>query len=229
MCDHSFWEPLLQSPGSLDCQAVDYADADSITGMAEVALATAPPLFAVAGHSMGGRVALEVARRAPERVQKIVLMDTGYLPRAAGEKGEAEVDGRMALLAIARKDGVRAMANEWVKDMVHPDRLGDAELIEAILAMFERKTAERFARQQHALLSRPDGSPVLAELKMPCLVLCGAQDAWANVAQHEAMHALVPRSQMSVIDGAGHMVLMERPEATVLALRQFLEIPRIEQ
>ncbi|MES2510912.1 MAG: alpha/beta hydrolase [Pseudomonadota bacterium] len=223
MCDHGFWEPLLQAPGNLDCQVADYADADSITGMAETALAAAPPRFVMAGHSMGGRVALEVARLAPERVQKIVVMDTGYLPRAPGEKGETEKTGRMALLEIARKDGVRAMAIEWVKGMVHPDRLADAALIESIVAMFERKSADRFARQQHALLSRPDGSPMLAGLRMPCLFLCGRQDAWANVLQHEAMHALVPHSSMSVIDQAGHMVLMERPQATIQALRDFLE------
>lgn len=223
MCDHGFWQPLLDAPGNLDCRVADYGDADSITGMAEAALALAPPQFAVAGHSMGGRVALEIARMVPERVQKIVIMDTGYQPRATGEKGEAEKAGRLALLAIARKDGVRAMATEWVKGMVHPGRLGDAALIESILAMFERKNAGRFALQQHALLSRPDGGPVLAALNMPCLVLCGRQDAWANVAQHEAMHALVPHSTMSVIDDAGHMVLMEQPAATVQALRQFLE------
>ncbi len=223
MCDHSFWEPLSQAPGQLDCRVVDYGDADSITAMAEAALAVAPPAFVLAGHSMGGRVALEVARMAPERVRKIVVMDTGYLPRAPGEQGETEKAGRMALLAIAEKDGVRAMAAEWVKGMVHPDRLGDVALIESIVAMFERKTASRFARQQNALLRRPDGSQVLAGLKMPCLLLCGRQDAWANVAQHEAMQALVPHSQLKIVDDAGHMVLMERPVATINALVAFLE------
>ena len=81
MCDATFWQPLVCIlPG----QVVDYGDADSITAMAEVVLAATPAGFVVAGHSMGGRVALEVARLAPERVQKIILMDTGYLPRQPG-------------------------------------------------------------------------------------------------------------------------------------------------
>jgi pimeloyl-ACP methyl ester carboxylesterase len=127
------------------------------------------------------------------------------------------------LLDIARQQGVRAMGQEWVKGMVHPDRLNDAPLIDAILNMMERKTAERFARQQNALLTRPDASPVLAALRVPTLLLCGRQDSWANVAQHTAMQVLAPHAQLSVIENAGHMVLMERPEATVRAMRDFLE------
>lgn len=222
MCDATFWQPLADTRL---CQVVDYGDADSITAMAEIVLAVAPARFALAGHSMGGRVALEVVRLAPERVQKIILMDTGYLPRQPGAAGDTEKAGRMALLDVAQQQGVRAMAQQWVKGMVHPDRLNDAPLIDAILTMMERKTADRFALQQHALLSRPDASLVLAALRMPTLLLCGRQDSWASVAQHTAMQALAPYAQLSVIEDAGHMVLMERPEATVQVLHQFLEHP----
>ncbi len=222
MCDATFWQPLADT---LPCQVIDYGDADSITAMAEVVLAATPASFVLAGHSMGGRVALEVARLAPERVEKIILMDTGYLPRQHGAAGDTEKAGRMALLDVATRQGVRAMGKEWVKGMVHPDRLNNAPLIDAILGMFERKTAERFARQQHALLSRPDASPALRALRVPTLLLCGRQDSWASVAQHTAMQVLVPHAQLSVIEDAGHMVLMERPEATVQALHQFLEQP----
>ena len=224
MCDEVFWQPLMAGlPATLRGQAVDYGDADSITAMAEAVLAVAPLSFALAGHSMGGRVALEVVRLAPSRVQKLILMDTGYLPRAQGEKGETEKAGRMALVELAQKDGVRAMCAEWVKGMVHPDRLGDAALIESIIGMFEHKNAGRFAQQQNALLTRPDASPVLASLKIPCMLLCGRQDSWATVAQHAAMQALAPHASLAVIEDAGHMVLMERPEPTIQAIRNFLE------
>ncbi len=220
MCDGAFWQSLADT---LPSQVVDYGNANSITAMAEAVLAVAPASFVLAGHSMGGRVALEVARLAPDRVQKIMLMDTGYLPRQPGAAGDTEKAGRMALIDVARGQSVRAMGQEWVKGMVHPDRLNDAPLINAILTMFERKTAERFARQQHALLTRPDASPVLAALRVPTLLLCGRQDSWASVAQHTAMQVLAPHAQLSVIEDAGHMVLMERPEATVQAIHQFLE------
>lgn len=222
MCGDAFWQALVTNLPQV-VQTVDYGDADSLTAMAEVVLAVAPPTFALAGHSMGGRVALEVVRLAPARVEKLILMDTGYLPRAPGEKGEVEKASRMALVTIAQTQGVRAMCAEWVKGMVHPARLADAVLLEAITVMFEQKSAGIFARQQHALLNRPDASDVLASLNLPCLILCGRQDGWANVAQHDAMHALAPQSQMCVIEDAGHMVLMERPDQTCAAIREFLQ------
>ncbi len=221
MCDDAFWQPLVDSAG-LPCQVVDYGDADTLTAMAEAALAVAPPCFALAGHSMGGRVALEIVRQAPSRVQQLVLMNTGHLPRLPGEPGETEKAGRMALIDLATRQGVRAMCAQWVKGMVHPDRLGDAVLIDAIMEMFARKTAGRFARQQNALLTRPDASPVLSGLDIPCLMLCGRQDHWAPVEQHEAMRSLTPHASLTVIEDAGHMVLMERSEPTISAIHQFL-------
>ena len=129
----------------------------------------------------------------------------------------------MALLEVAQQHGVRAMAQQWVKGMVHLDRLQDAPLIDSILGMMSRKTAECFAGQQHALLTRPDASPVLSALRIPTLLLCGRQDSWANVAQHTAMQVLAPHAQLSVIEDAGHMVLMEQPEASVRVICDFLE------
>lgn len=226
MCDGAFWHPLQQGLPDVACQVVDYGDADSLRAMAEAALAVAPARFALAGHSMGGRVALEIVRMAPSRVQQLILMDTGYLPRAEGPPGEAERTGRMALIKLANDSGVRAMCQEWVKGMVHPGRLQDAALIDAIVAMFARKDAGRFARQQNALLTRPDASSVLAGLRMPCLLLCGRQDNWATVAQHAAMQVLATGAPLSVIEEAGHMVLMERPGPTTDAIYKFLESSR---
>ena len=232
MCDHAFWQPLTSSTpaqtAGLACQVVDYGDAGTITAMAQRALDMAPQRFALAGHSMGGRVALEVVRLAPQRVQKLILMDTGYLPLAAGEAGEKERAGRMALLDVAKAQGVRAMCAEWVKGMVHPQRVGEAALINPIIDMFARKTAERFALQLGALLTRPDASPVLTDLTrhaLATLLLCGRQDAWASPAQHAAMQRLAPSARLQVVEDAGHMVLMERPQETVQALLQFLTAP----
>lgn len=226
MCDATFWAPWLSAlPQGLNCQVVDYGDADTITTMAGAALAVAPPRFVLAGHSMGGRVALEIARLAPERVQKLILMDTGYLALAPGEKGEAEKAGRLALMAVARSEGVPAMCQQWVKGMVHAARVDDAALVDPIIEMFARKSAARFERQQHALLNRPDATTVLQCLTMSTLLICGRQDAWAGVAQHEAMQALAPHAKLCVIEDAGHMVLMEQPRPTVAPLNEFLQAP----
>eukprot|EP01031_Cornospumella_fuschlensis_P010959 gene10959-13402_t len=123
-------------------------------------------------------------------------MDTGYLPRAAGEAGTQEAAKRHALLEVARTQGVRAMAQTWVQGMVHPDRLQDAALMEAVVAMFARKSADVFAAQIEALLARPDASDVLRALTVPTLLQCGAQDSWSPPAQHADMQLLAPHAML---------------------------------
>lgn len=224
MCDHTVWDPLLPQLSPVHaCSVVDHGDADSLSQMAVQLLQDAPPRFFMAGHSMGARVALEVLRIAPERVAGTALLDTGYLPKLSGPAGDDEVRKRMALLHIAQDQGVRAMAREWVQGMVHPDRLKDDELIERILTMFERKDATVFARQLHALIHRPDASDVLSSLRVPTLILCGRQDFWSPPSQHEAMHQLTPHATLAVIEEAGHMAPMERPEAVAAEMLRWLD------
>lgn len=226
MCDQAVWAPLLPALSArADCLVADHGNANSLTRMAEQVLDAAPPRFALAGHSMGGRVAMEVVRLAPERVTRLALLDTGYQGRASGAAGEEEAAKRYALLAIAAKQGVRAMATAWVQGMVEPARLGDVPLIESIVAMFERKSADIFAHQIAALLGRPDATPVLQAVRVPTLVLCGRADSWSPPAQHEEIAALVPGSLLRVVDNAGHMCTMERPEAVAQALLDWLRTP----
>ena len=225
MCDAAVWAPLLPSLSAhRHCVVVDHGDSDDLAGMAQRLLAAAPEQFALAGHSMGGRVALEVCRLAPQRVSHLALMDTGHAARAAGAAGEEEARKRQALLDKARTQGLRAMAAEWVQGMVHPQRLTDQALIAAILDMFERKTAAIFERQIRALLSRPDASAVLERLTMPTLVQCGRQDSWANIAQHQAMQALATHAQLDIIEDAGHMAPMEQPGAVAASLLRWLGV-----
>jgi pimeloyl-ACP methyl ester carboxylesterase len=202
------------------CQIIDHGQANSLVAMAQQLLALAPPRFALAGHSMGGRVALEVMRLAPERVSHLAL------PKAAGAAGDAEVAKRMALMAIAQRDGVRAMALQWVQGMVAPQRLSDTALVERVVAMMERKSAEVFAHQIKALIERPDGTDVLRQLRVPTLVLCGALDSWSNPAQHEEIAQWIPaRPAVVSVADAGHMVTMERPEPVVQAFKDWLSKP----
>ena len=226
MCDATSWGAVPSGLPEFDCRVVDHGQADSLVQMAEQLLADAPARFALAGHSMGGRVALEVMRLAPECVTHLGLFDTGHLPKAAGAAGDEEVRKRMALLAIAREQGVRAMAAEWVKGMVAPQRLSDAALIEDILAMFERKSADIFERQLRALIQRPDATAVLQAVRVPALVLCGELDAWSPPAQHQTMADCIPaRPAIVAVPGGGHMVMQEQPEPVLQAMRQWLSQP----
>jgi pimeloyl-ACP methyl ester carboxylesterase len=223
MCDATVWLDQIRAlEAQADCQVADYGLADSIQSMAGGVLSWAPPRFAIAGHSMGGRVAFEILRLAPERVTHLALMDTRMHPIPAGEAGEKETAGRYALLEIAEKQGVRAMGEKWVQGMVHPDRLNDTALITSILDMFERKTADIFARQQNALIHRPDAAPVARAIRLPTLVLCGRQDSWSQPEWHEEMARVIPGSRLEVIENAGHMATMEQPGPVSRAMSTWL-------
>lgn len=220
LCDHAVWQAQIDAIGP--CHVADYGALDSLQAMAEHVLATAPagPL-AVAGHSMGGRVAFEMWRQAPARIERLALLDTSYHPLADGEAGNTERAGRLALLATARRDGMRAMAREWALGMVHPSR-HDTPLFEAVLDMFERKTPDIFAAQINALLTRPDCTELLAHIHCPTLLLCGREDAWSPPSRHEFMQQRITGSRLVVVEQCGHMSTMEQPEAVNQALVAWL-------
>lgn len=190
---------------------------DSILAMAEAVLRWAPPKFALAGHSMGGRVAFQILRLAPDRVTKVALLNTGSEARS-----ETEEPGRRRLLSIARAQGMRAMAVEWLKGMLPAYRQDDTALVEEIIAMFERKSPDLFEIQMLALLGRPNATPWLRLIHCPALLLTGFDDAWSPPARHLEMAQSIPNSELVVVPKCGHMSTMERPEAVTAAMRAWL-------
>jgi len=222
-CDAAVWAPQVAALQDLaDCQIPAWGLRDSLTAMAEQVLQEAPSgPFCLAGHSMGGRVALEVVRLAPERVQRLALLSTGTHPRAPGEAGEKEKAGRLALLKIAQEQGMRMMASEWAKGMVHPRRIG-GPVYAQVLDMFDRGSAEQYAAQIRALLNRPDATALLGTIRCPTLVLTGRDDGWSTPAQHQAMAAAIPGARLVLIEDCGHMCTLEQPEAVSAALRAWL-------
>lgn len=224
LCDSAVWTHQRAALAhAVNCHVPDYGDLDTITAMAERALSAAPPgPLLAAGHSMGGRVALEIARLAPSRVKGLALLDTGTEPLAQGAAGEHERERRMALLETARREGMRAMGQQWARSMVHPARVG-TPVFEDVLAMIERSTPQRFAAQLHALLGRPDARPVFAAQTCPTLLVCGRQDTWSPLERHERMQQVLPHARLVPIENAGHMTTMEQPEAVSRALLQWLQ------
>jgi pimeloyl-ACP methyl ester carboxylesterase len=224
MCDQAVFAPMLDmlAPHA-QCVVPAYHDERSLAAMAQRVLAAGPERFALLGHSMGGRVALEAFRAAPARVERIAILDTGYLPRAEGAAGMAERAGRLELLEVARTRGMRAMGGQWVQRMVYSDRLNDTPLIDAILDMFERRTTVQFAAQIQALLSRPSAADVLAAIDVPTLVLCGREEQWAPLAQHEDMASRIRGARLAIIDHCGHMSTMERPQAVAAEVVAWLQ------
>jgi pimeloyl-ACP methyl ester carboxylesterase len=225
LCDRAAWQ--LQSEALSDvatCTSIEWGHEDSLEEMARTALRQAPGRFSLAGHSMGGRVALEVLRLAPQRVARIALFDTGYQARPQNAAGEEEERGRLKLLAVARSEGMRAMATQWLPPMIHPDRRSDLALVNTVIDMFARKTPEIFAAQIRALLGRPDATTVLEQIRCPALLVTGREDGWSPPARHAEMAAKIPGSQLLVIPECGHMSTLERPDEVTLALRQWLAV-----
>jgi pimeloyl-ACP methyl ester carboxylesterase len=224
VCDEAVWQPQVQTlQSTVDVVIADHDLCDSLPAMARAALEQVPhdrPVM-LAGHSMGGRVAYEIVRMASHRVSKLALLDTGYEPLGEGAIGESEKQKRHALLDIAKKQGMRVMGMQWARGMVHPDRLQDTELMNAIYDMIERKSVDQFAAQIRALLTRPDVMSLLPEIRCPTLVLCGEQDTWAPLSQHEEIAALIPGSRLVGVPHCGHMSTMERPAEVTQALREW--------
>lgn len=179
--------------------------------------------FALAGHSMGGRIALEMLRLAPQRVSGLALLDSGVSPRPPGERGDEEQAGRLALVELASTQGMEAVARRWLPPMVHAVLPGSAGF-EAMVAMVKRSNPRRFAAQEKVLLRRPDAEPVLRAARCPVLLLCGEQDHWSPPADHRAMQTMAPRSVLRVVPECGHMSPMEQPEAVTAELAAWLEI-----
>ena len=223
VCDDTVWFAQIEALRSKRAvTVVDHGELDCLADMARALLDRAPPRFALAGHSMGGRVALEVMRLASERVTRLALLDTGYEALDPGEAGLQEKRKRYALLEIARDRGMHAMAIEWARGMVHPDRLGDTPLMERIYDMISRKTADQFAAQIRALLLRPNVADVLATIRVPTLVLCGKQDAWAPWPRHVDIADRVAGSVLIGVERCGHMSPMEQPDQVTTALCDWL-------
>jgi pimeloyl-ACP methyl ester carboxylesterase len=223
ICDQSAWQPQIDALADVTiCTCADYGSLDSLTSMAVAVLRTAPERFSLAGHSMGGRVALEIYRLAPRRVARIALLNTGYLPLATGTAGEEETGKRGELVALARSEGMRAMLAQWLPPMIDSRRINDTVLVNAIMEMMSRKTPEIFAAQVQALLARADASAVLEQIHCPALLLTGREDGWSGPAQHAAMSAKITGSQLVIVPDCGHMSMLERPEAVSAALRAWL-------
>jgi pimeloyl-ACP methyl ester carboxylesterase len=223
ICDQSAWQNQIDALSDVAaCSCADYGSLDSLPAMADAVLRNAPERFSIAGHSMGGRVALQVYRLAPHRVARLALLNTGYLPIAAGAAGEEEIRKRAELVALARSQGMHAMLQQWLPPMIDSRRLTDTALVNSIIEMMSRKTPEIFAAQVKALIARPDATRVLGEIKCPTLLLTGREDGWSPPAQHAAMAAKIPGNTLVIVPDCGHMSMMERPVEVSAALRAWL-------
>ncbi len=217
-----------QTAAFADSRAIDgYGLVDSLPAMADVVLAQAPDTFDLFGHSMGGRVALEVYRRAPERVRRLALSSTGV-----HSLGESEPAKRRALQAIGHEQGFEVLVDTWLPPMVadHNRRL---PIYQRMREMCLDQGQAKFDAHIHAQLTRPEQASVLDTVTCPTLVITGELDAWSPPAQHAAIAARLADSTLEIVKGAGHMLPLEAPgelnEAIAAWLSRPVEEPKTRQ
>ena len=221
LCDAALWEPQLTDlAGVADFFVADFADQQSIEEMGAAVLRDSPwKEFALAGLSMGGYVAQEIVRQAPQRVKKLALLDT----RSRSELPE-ETERRRALMQLAQSGGnFTPVTNRMLPFLVHESRVQDAPLVKVIREMAERTGIEAYIRQQNAIIARPDYRSMLPSIACPTLVLCGRQDKLTPLDNSEQMAAAIPGAKLVVVEECGHVSTLERPEEVNMAMRAWLQ------
>ncbi len=228
-------EPLVLIPG-LTCTAelyqpqwrvlgvgrqvmvADHRRDDTLGAIITRLLSDAPPRFAVCGLSMGGTLAFELMRRAPERVTRLAVLDATAKP-ASPDKNAVRIE-QIGRAESGRYDDVFAML--W-PTFVAPARLEDKELQSLVRRMATDTGPEAFIRQQRALLQRPDSRPGLAAISAPTLVLVGSEDRLTPVEDSQEIAAGITGSKLMVIPGCGHLSTLEAPEIVTTELAAWLE------
>ena len=190
---------------------------DSMAAIASRVLSEAPPRFALAGHSMGGYIALEIMRQAPERVAKLALINTQARPDTAEATAR-----RRGLMERARRGELRAIREESFPELVHPSRRNDAGILALVHAQDEDVGVEGYLRQQAAIISRVDSRPTLSTIKCPTLVLTGDHDNTIPNAFSREMAEGIAGARLVVLANCGHLPQPEQPEATAQALVEWL-------
>ncbi len=221
LCDASLWAPQMAAlADGAACTVADTRNDDDLTAMAEHLLRQAPERFSLAGLSMGGYVAFEVIRIAPERVERLALLDTSAHPDTPERSAARQA---LAARAVSGPEGFDAVVGEHLPSFIHPDRYADSALCDTIRRAAANVGPDAYARQQAAIISRRDQRPNLGAIKCPALVLCGRQDALTPLVLHEEIAAGIPGAVLEVVEDCGHLSTLERPDAVNAAFRAWLE------
>jgi pimeloyl-ACP methyl ester carboxylesterase len=218
LCDRALWQHQLDHLGDVAAMSVpDLSGDDTVAAMAARVLAAAPPRFALAGLSMGGYVAHAIMRAAPERVERLALLDTS----ARADTAE-QLARRRGLIELAEKGRFRGVTPRLLPMFVHPSRLEDKPLTLGIMAMAGRIGKDGFLREQKAIMGRPDSRPQLSGYRCPTLVMVGRSDALTPIEVNAEMASLIPGARLVIVEDCGHMTPMEQPVATTALLRFWL-------
>lgn len=218
LCDEALWAHQTRTLADIaDITVADMTRDSTVQDMAKRVLAEAPEKFALAGLSMGGYVAQEIMRRAPDRVERLALLDT-----SANADTPEKTKQRKGFIEQLDLGGFKGVTDKLLPLLIFEDRLKDDDLTAVIKASAANVEADAFVRQQNAVLNRPGGAGNLQNITCPVLVLCGRQDALTPLTLHEEMAAAIPGARLVVIEECGHLAPLERPHAVSAVMRYWL-------
>ncbi|MBL8582921.1 MAG: alpha/beta fold hydrolase [Rhizobiaceae bacterium] len=220
MCDWRLFAPQLEALGRRPVLLAAPTKHDTMEGLAAAILAFAPPRFALAGLSMGGIVAMEMLHQAPERIERLALLDTN--PRAEAPEVQAR---RIPQIEKAMSGRLRAVLRDEMKPNYLANGPDRQRILDLCMEMAIVLGPEVFARQSRALAGRHDRQAALAAYRGPALVLMGVEDRLCPRDRHELMHSLMPQSRFVVVEDAGHLPTLEQPDAVTRELLAWLEQP----
>lgn len=223
MCDARLFGPQI---AELSCDTAvmvaPVTKGERIEEIASTLLDILPARFALAGLSMGAVVAMEILRRAPDRVTRIALLNTHPLaetPVIAANREPQIVKVRSGRFA------------EVIRDEIGPAALAPSpyrnEVMALVTEMAQTLGPEVYIRQARAMQRRKDKQGTLRRCRVPALILCGAHDTLFPVKRHEFMAELIPYAQLRVLEGSGHLPTLEQPDETTAALREWLAQPYV--
>ena len=218
MCDERIFSPQIEELSkSLEVTVADISNFSSVSELASDVLKKAPKSFSLLGHSMGGIVAMEIYSLEPNRIEKLILMDTNP---------KAELDE----VKLKREPQIREVNKgkllEVMRDEMKPNYLAESEnkssVLNVCMDMALNLGPDVFINQSRALQSRLDQQNTIQSIKIPVLIMCGSEDKLCPVERHEMMHNMISDSDLKIINNAGHMPTLEQPRETTEVLKEWL-------
>jgi len=214
-----FAEQIATLRGDVAISVADHTRHDTMSGIAQAILAAAPNRFALCGLSMGGYIAFEMMRQAPDRVERLALLDT-----TAFSDTPEQTKRRQKLIALAQTGEFNSVCETLWPLFVHPARHGDVALKRAVFKMMNDSGPDIFVRQQNAIMSRSDSRSSLGAIQCPTLVLVGSEDILTPVSAARTIADGIVGSKLHIVQDCGHLSTMEQPDAVTERLRAWLNL-----
>ena len=218
LCTERLFRPQIDAlTGSAKASIGDHRHDSDLSTIAARILGSAPERFALAGLSMGGYIALEIMRQAPQRVLRLALLDTSARPDTAQQTAR-----RKELIAMAQDGRFGDVISALIPNFIHPARHGDKELVTILESMALETGVDAFVRQQNAIMNRVDSRPGLGAISCPVDIIVGAQDALTPPELAREMASAIPGARLHEIADCGHIATLERAEQVNAILRDWL-------